>query len=302
MIDATTDLQLREAAFAWLKERTADGRVGLRYDDVKDFTFAGRRVPLLDYTRGIRKPAHMNAALSFRTVYRPDGAVRPYDDEVGADGYMRYKYRRDELGDRENESLRRAMEDGLPLIWFLGVQQGLYVPIYPVWLVDDEPEHEQFVVALDATLRNAAAERVGSVPLQRSYAERLYRLRLHQPRFRAQVLHAYDTSCAVCRLRFVQLLDAAHILADVHPRGLPVVSNGLALCKIHHAAFDANILGIRPDLVVEIRQDVLEASDGPMLRHGLQAMSGSTISVPVRRADRPDRDALEERYAIFRAA
>jgi putative restriction endonuclease len=48
----------------------------------------------------------------------------------------------------------------------------------------------------------------------------------------------------------------------------------LALCKIHHAAFDQDLLGIRPDLVVVVRRDVQAATDGPMLTHGLQAMDG----------------------------
>jgi putative restriction endonuclease len=81
------------------------------------------------------------------------------------------------------------------------------------------------------------------------------------------------------------------------------VSNGLALCKIHHAAYDSNILGIRPDHVIEIRQDLLDEIDGPMLRHGLQEHHQRTLmTIPARRADRPDRERLEQRYAIFRAA
>ncbi|MGI8867651.1 MAG: HNH endonuclease [Mycobacteriales bacterium] len=52
---------------------------------------------------------------------------------------------------------------------------------------------------------------------------------------------AYETRCAVCRIGHRELLDAAHILPDTHPRGEPVVPNGLALCKIHHAAYDRNI-------------------------------------------------------------
>ena len=51
--------------------------------------------------------------------------------------------------------------------------------------------------------------------------------RLHQATFRERVLHAYRTSCAICRLRHRELLDAAHILPDGHPRGEPVVPNGL---------------------------------------------------------------------------
>ena len=59
-------------------------------------------------------------------------------------------------------------------------------------------------------------------------------------------------------------IDAAHILPDGHPRGEPVVQNGLALCKLHHAAFNRHVLGVRPDLTVELRPDVLREPDGPM--------------------------------------
>jgi len=98
------------------------------------------------------------------------------------------------------------------------------------------------------------------------------------------------------------LLDAAHILPDHHPQGDPIVPNGLALCKIHHAAYDSNILGIRPDCVVQLRGDVLVEIDGPMLRHGLQEMHGRGIHLPRSRADRPERSRLEERYEQFLAA
>jgi hypothetical protein len=44
------------------------------------------------------------------------------------------------------------------------------------------------------------------------------------------------------------LLDAAHIVADKDERlGQPVVPNGILLSKIHHAAFDAHLIGIDPD-------------------------------------------------------
>src|SRR5919197_4456221 len=48
------------------------------------------------------------------------------------------------------------------------------------------------------------------------------------------VLRAYRERCAICRLRREELLDTAHILADGHPRGAPIVPNGLALCTLHH--------------------------------------------------------------------
>ncbi|WP_208798866.1 HNH endonuclease [Microbispora triticiradicis] len=135
---------------------------------------------------------------------------------------------------------------------------------------------------------------------QRRYVERLTRQRLHQPVFRERVLQAYEKSCAICHLRHVQLLDAAHILRDSHPQGIPAVSNGLSLCKIHHAAYDKNVLGIRPDHVIEVRRDILEEIDGPMLRHGLQEMNGLSMTLPRSRRDWPDPQALEERYGEFR--
>jgi putative restriction endonuclease len=98
------------------------------------------------------------------------------------------------------------------------------------------------------------------------------------------------------------LLDAAHILADKDERGRPEVPNGLALCKIHHGAFDADILGISPDHRIAIRADILQEIDGPMLKHGLQEMNDRFIVVPERAALRPNRDFLAERFERFRAA
>ena len=80
---------------------------------------------------------------------------------------------------------------------------------------------------------------------------------------------------------------------------IPVVPNGMALCKIHHAAFDRSFLGITPDLIVRINQRLLDEVDGPMLKHGLQEMHGSTISVPTKQADKPDPERLERRYQDF---
>lgn len=125
----------------------------------------------------------------------------------------------------------------------------------------------------------------------------------HQLAFRQRVLSAYRESCALWRLRHVELLGAAHILPDAHPLGEPVVSNGLAMCKLHHAAFDRQIVGIRPDLIVEVREDVLEEVDGPMLRHGLQDLQGNRLLVlPTRPAQRPNPEFLAVRYDLFRSA
>lgn len=117
------------------------------------------------------------------------------------------------------------------------------------------------------------------------------------------MLHAYGTRCAVCALRHPELLDAAHIVPDGEEGGFASVRNGLALCTIHHRAYDVSVLGIRPDLVVEIRSDLLDEIDGPMLEHGLKRRHRQPLmAVPHRRHDRPDPALLEERWARFRGA
>src|SRR5690606_7646522 len=99
-----------------------------------------------------------------------------------------------------------------------------------------------------------------------------------------------------------RLLDAAHILADRDERGSPEISNGLSLCKIHHSAYDLNILGIDPDYRIRIRNDILAEVDGPMLRHGLQEMDSRVLLLPTVKDHRPNREYLAERYEAFRAA
>jgi len=294
---------IRAAALQWVAAVTRDGQMPItRTQLAEDFVWNGRRFPLIDRGRGIRRPAGWTSALSIATSVAKSGGVRPYDDAIGPDGLHRYKLRRDANGRSENEGLRNAMVRQSPLLWFYGEAPAVFQAIFPVFLVKEEPELDQFVLAPAAEAPGV----FGDSPIEgvlRRYLIGETKRRLHQPLFAGQVMLAYRTSCAVCALRHRELLDAAHIVPDSEADGLPVVSNGLALCKIHHAAFDSNILGIRPDLVVEIRQDLLAEIDGPMLRHGLQEHHGrSLMRVPDRLADRPDPRRLEGRYARFRAA
>ena len=179
------------------------------------------------------------------------------------------------------------------------------MPHWPVFVVGDDPVALAFSVAMDdhrviATAEYALADR--GEEGRRSYVTRLTRQRMHQQLFRQRVLRAYREQCSICRLGHDEFLDAAHILPDGHPLGDPVVPNGLALCKLHHAAFDANVLGIRPDLTVQIRLDVLQEKDGPMLKHGLQGFQGVRIAIPRHPSLHPKREFLEQRYTIFRKA
>lgn len=280
----------------WLDERE---RPRVDYAWLSTFQFDGTRTSLMDRQRGIRKPAGFDAALAIRTTFTPPDRPPPYNDAIGPDGLQRYKYRGDDPMHHENVALRNAMRLGVPLIWFVGVQSGLYEPIYPVWVVSDEPEQLQFALAVEQSQRFITPGSDLDEDTRR-WVERRTKQRLHQRVFRSQVLLAYDGRCAICKIRHVELLDAAHIIADGLPNGQPVVPNGLSLCKIHHAAFDHQILGIRPDLTIHVRQDVLDEVDGWMLKGGIQGVHDTQLSViPSSRAERPSAHRLQERYEDF---
>ncbi|MDQ7991771.1 MAG: HNH endonuclease [Propionicimonas sp.] len=248
-----------------------------------------RRV--IDAARGIWNPRDMEATLS--VVSSPTG---PYADREVEGGLFHYSYREGSING-DNAKLRRAFETGLPIILLRKVRDGVYVPYAPVYVVEDLVDQREFLLALDESVRFlGSGDPAGP---ERRYAERVVKQRLHQAEFRGRVIAAYQTRCAICRLRHGELLDAAHITPDHDAAGLPAVSNGLALCKIHHAAFDMNMVGISPDYVVRVDDRLLAEVDGPMLRHGIQEMHGTALTVPPRRRDQPDRERLERRFAEF---
>lgn len=293
------ELAIRHAAFGWLDGQRAAGKETFSQEDTSNLTLTGEQVRLMPTQQGIWKPEGLAAALSIRTVYRPEGTARPYDDAVGSDGFYRYKMRGDDPDHFQNRALREAMVERLPLIWWLGVQGGGYSALYPIYLVGEERSDLQFVVDIDAVPQPDITWPSAQLELDPSYRQQLTKIRLHQRPFRAAVLRAYRTSCAVCSFRHSDLLDAAHIQED-GAGGRPIVTNGLTLCKMHHAAYDRRILGITPEYEVRINAEVLHEIDGPMLRHGIQEFHGKQLMVlPERRAERPDRLLLEERFQAF---
>lgn len=288
--------------FDFLRDLTARHPEGLPSSQLNTFTVGGRPLKLV-VQPGIWKPAELEGALTIRTTYTAPNQLPPYEDDISAGGLVKYAYRGTDGNHSDNRALRTAMREKLPLAYFIGVAKSVYQAQFPVYIVGEKPEEHAFLIAVDEAQRFIDPELVASLtPDGRSYFERLVRQRLHQPVFRARVLQAYQTQCAMCRLRHPDLLDAAHIIRDVDEGGLPVVPNGLALCKIHHAAYDRNILGVSPDLAIKVREDILDEVDGPMLRYGIQAMADVRLTVPRQHTARPDRDSLDRRYQEFLTA
>jgi putative restriction endonuclease len=99
------------------------------------------------------------------------------------------------------------------------------------------------------------------------------------------------------------MLDAAHIMADAHELlGQPVVANGIALSKIHHAAFDNHLIGIDPDGRGHVSERLLVLHNGPLLEHSLKAAAGALIRLPRSQQQHPDRDRLAIRFEQFKRA
>jgi len=261
----------------------------------------GERIPIWNYQKGIFRPAALGAtgaALSIQT-----SAASPYNDVHDADaGSISYKYRGHDPMHPDNVALRRAMDRQLPLVYLVAVDPGVYDVIAPVYITQDVPGALEFTLVADQLGAPVAPADSLMTAVRREYATRAVLQRLHQQQFRRMVLSAYREQCCICRLKHVELLDAAHILSDRHPKGEPIVTNGLGLCKIHHSAYDANIIGIDSDAMVHVREDILREKDGPMLKYGLQAVAGYRLVLPRSSDLKPNRDFLAERYDRFRAA
>jgi len=302
-----TDSKVRSAAFEWLAGQVAlYGEVLPRNLLQRGFMLEGVRIPLLS-PQGIFKPAIL-PEIPLTIVTSPDS---PYNDSFSRDGLLQYKYRGTNPNHPDNVGLRKAMSAHVPLIYFHGVSPGKYIAAWPVYIFGDDPRSLVFTVIVDdvATVTMRRGEQPSqTVPdeeslfSRRAYVTKQVRQRLHQQAFRVRVLAAYREQCACCRLRHQQLLDAAHIIPDSDPEGEPVVSNGLALCKLHHAAFDEFFIGISPDYIIRVRKDILEESDGPMLLHGLQGLDGKNIVLPQSTRLQPNQINLEKRFDLFRNA
>lgn len=287
----------RESLFNRVSElaNTHDGM--LSRQELSEFVYDGEIVRLIDPQGGIWNPGAswtaspaLSATLSINTTL--SGI---YDDQEVADGLWRYDYQSGGV-EGKNTKLRKAWELQLPIIWFRQQEIGRrYVP-YLVYVVDDFPELGYCLISPDLSL--SLAIKTGD-DIQKRYALREMKQRLHQPAFRAKVLSAYGVRCAVCNLQMGALLEGAHITPDSDPNSSTKVNNGISLCKIHHSAYDATLLGIDTDFSIHIRADVMQESDGPMLKYGLQEMHGKDLILPSQQDHWPDLSRLSHRFHEF---
>ncbi|MCI0445879.1 HNH endonuclease [bacterium] len=292
-MEIDSDLSVRLTAFDWLSEQTRiHGDVLPRKVLEDGYLLNNERIHLLS-PQGIFKPRILELPLSITTA--PKG---PYEDSYSSDGFVNYKYRGTDPNHKNNVGLRKLIEAKRPLVYFHGIVPGQYLAVWPVYIVGEDPPNLAFKVAVDdvSSLKQFGSEShfEGPAPdIRRAYLTSLVKQRLHQRLFRERVLDAYRSRCSFCNLKHRELLDAAHIVPDTDPIGEPKIVNGLALCKLHHAAFDSFMLAVSPDYVIHVREDILEESDGPILQHGLQRINQSKLILPPEKSNWPGQSYLE---------
>ena len=285
---------LRERIFNKVRDMATEFGGGLTYKQLLEFEIDGQRVALVGQ-RGIINPKIFDATLSVTSA-----AEGPYNDHFDENGILKYAFESGDPRAGSNRKLLVALETRTPIILFERPISNLYVPFVGAFVTGADFESEFVEIAADSTIKAQVA--AGMSEIEKRYVKAEVRRRVHQPLFRARVLNAYDRRCAICRLNHADLLDAAHIIPDSDEGGAASVPNGLSLCKIHHAAYDRNLLGIDPDYRVHIDEELLIEIDGPMLQHGLKEMHGTTITIPKPKAQHPDKDKLAARFELFLAS
>lgn len=300
------DAHIRLAAFSKLNALTLLNGPSLSWQALSEgFTVGNTHVLFATAVEGIFKPRQMSGILSIKTVVPKPGGKVWYADQVkdeqiaSLDRVIKYSFKGTNPEDPKNRGLRDAMLKRLPLIYFYGVKPGSYLPLFPVYIVDWNPKTLSCSVgfASEQTEMDFLSD---LSPIERSYSMVQAKHRIHQSLFRERVIEAYNGRCALTGLPALKLVDAAHIVPDRNEDlGQPDIRNGICMTKIHHAAFDANLIGIDPDYRIHISESLLTLHDGPMLEQGLKALQGKTISRPRIKELWPDRDRLDLRFKEF---
>lgn len=307
MEEGDSDALIRAAAFLHVRRLSAIQdhltsqhlRAGFFYD--------GARIPLINPQRGIFKSQRMRFLLSIRTVYPRPGAKVWYDDQRNVHGQLydseetvEYAFMGQDPEAADNRWLREALENRTPIIDFLGTAPGCYQAELPAFISGWDAKALKVRVAFSPADQQEL--KAPETEIERRYALRAVKQRLHQASFREAVISAYNGRCALSNLPEQRLLDAAHIMADADEKlGQPVVCNGIPLSKIHHAAFDAHLLGIDPDFRIHVADRLMVQHDGPLLE-SLKRLAGGILHLPQRAKDKPDRDRLAARFELYKAA
>src|SRR5882757_9449333 len=169
-MDSAVELHLRELIFQRLAEIVAECGV-VKRDELEALQVGDQTRRIIDRSRGIWNPQDLLATLS--VISNPEG---PYADAHVGESLFAYDYRAGST-DGDNRKLRSAFELQLPIILLRTIRPGVFVPVFPVYVVADDLANRRFVLALDESLR-FVGDPLHLKPIERAYAERAVKQRL----------------------------------------------------------------------------------------------------------------------------
>lgn len=268
------------------------------------FYYRSEQILLGTKAEGIFKPRQMQQGLlSIKTTKPRPGRDNIYDDQETSEGFFRYALKKGHPRQGSNRYLWEAMENQTPFVYFHAIAPGRYKAIWPCFVTNIH-EIEMFcevVVGDPLIARNTQPTIVEYPPLNipaRAYAVRETRVRLHQATFRANVLRAYNDRCALSGLPIIELLEAAHITPDSFAHSSTEVSNGITMTRLHHRAYDSDLIGITSEFKIVVGRKIKEQSDIPILST-IKKLDGSSLILPKQMQQQPNRERLAERYKAF---
>src|SRR5712671_676608 len=197
MDTASPDTLMRVAAFECVRG-LAETHDLLTATELKPgFMFDGQRIPLINPQRGIFKPQQMRFLLSIKTVFPKPGGKVWYDDQrevhrqiFEGDETIDYAFMGQDPDAADNRWLREACQNRIPIIYFLGIAPGRYQAMVPTFISGWDSK------GLKANVTFGAPDQATLAPpesaLERRYALRAVKQRLHQASFREAVITAYD--------------------------------------------------------------------------------------------------------------
>jgi putative restriction endonuclease len=253
-------------------------------------------VVLLKGPQGIFKPRQLSdGPLTIMSTL-----ASRYEDELLDDANtLNYDYAPPSR-EHENVGLKALMTSHTPVILFKQVKpkpRPEYMVVAPLYVDDFDDKRRQFTLSTgaDSVVRPASEGELVVREIRRAYGETTVRTRLHQAYFRRDVLAVYRSRCSVCELQTRPLLQGAHIIPDAAAEGVAAVRNGLALCSLHHAAYDRDILRISPDYEIHVEQEWITPGDG-FARTALSEFEKRRLALPRDGAHHPSRDFLARRF------
>jgi len=263
-------------------------------NDLVSFTVDNKPVEILHPIDGPVKPQGFDVPVSLTLPLSvpADTLISGIDDT----GILRYHRRHQKASSHraQQQELLSALEARVPLIIFAPVGDDTYQAVFPVYLHRYLYRDQVFELDFSAAYLPIG---LGSAPeYERRWTFGTARQRVHQPVFRRDVMQAYNNQCAVCGLGIAHLLDAAHIIPDRDEHGIASVTNGIALCKNHHAAYDGGLLAVTEDLTIQISAPVMSSEPGEAIDRILRDYDGRKLAViPFDPARRPNPKFLTRR-------